>query len=256
MPKSRERDGELTKRRILAVALDLWRRQGPDGVGMREIARAAGVSLGATYHHFASKDAIALALFEEHLARHHELVRAALPSITRIDQRIALALDASLDARAGDRAVLAVLARVVLDPASEASLFHPGTAAIRERSMAIFREVVACDDVPEDARELLAVGLWALHLGVLLRFVLEETPGQPQTRALVRGLGELTGPIVSVLVSPMMGSFRERFVSILRESGVHIGDRDERTSSTGNKRRHGSETIARSRFSGPETDEK
>lgn len=219
---AREREGQATRRRILAVALDLWRREGPDGVGMRDIARAAGVSLGATYHHFASKDAIALALFEEHLDRHRALVADAIASEPSFAKRLAATLEASLDARAGDRVVLAFLAKVVLDSSSEASLFHPNTDALRAASIGVFQDVVDCEEIPPDARPLLAVSLWAMHLGVLLRFVLEETPGQPRTRALVRGIAELAPPLVALLASPMMISVRARLLEVLTQAGLDL----------------------------------
>ena len=189
---------------------------------MRDIALAAGVSLGATYHHFASKDAIALALFEEHLERHRALVADAIATEPSFARRLAATLEASLDARAGDRVVLAFLAKVVLDSTSEASLFHPNTQALRVASIGVFQDVVTCAEIPDDARPLLAVALWAMHLAVLLRFVLEETPGQPRTRALVRGIGELAPPVVALLASPMMIPLRTRLVEVLTQAGLDL----------------------------------
>ena len=48
-----------TRERALAVALDLFSREGYDAVSMRQIAEELGVSKAALYHHFPSKLAIA-----------------------------------------------------------------------------------------------------------------------------------------------------------------------------------------------------
>lgn len=48
---------------ILAAAIRLFARQGVDGASIRDIGRAAGVTEAALYKHFASKEAVAKAIF-------------------------------------------------------------------------------------------------------------------------------------------------------------------------------------------------
>ncbi len=57
-----------TRARILEVASDLFARNGYDGTGVAEICKAAGVSKGAFYHHFATKQKVFVALLEEWLS--------------------------------------------------------------------------------------------------------------------------------------------------------------------------------------------
>lgn len=59
------RDGTQTKERIERAALELFARQGVAETSMREIAREAGMSLGAMYNHYKSKDDLAWSLFAE-----------------------------------------------------------------------------------------------------------------------------------------------------------------------------------------------
>lgn len=51
-------DSQATIERILSVAAKLFLEKGFDNTSMRDIANMAGVSKGAIYHHFQSKDAI------------------------------------------------------------------------------------------------------------------------------------------------------------------------------------------------------
>ena len=52
----RKLQSEATARRILHTALELMRSQGFDQVSVRDICKAAGITTGAFYHHFASKE--------------------------------------------------------------------------------------------------------------------------------------------------------------------------------------------------------
>jgi len=73
-------DGERTlstKDRIDAAALALFVRSGVDAATTREIAAEAGVSEGALYRHYRSKDAMAVALFMGVHRRLSQLVEEA-----------------------------------------------------------------------------------------------------------------------------------------------------------------------------------
>ncbi|GLR65441.1 putative transcriptional regulator, TetR family protein [Acidocella aquatica] len=54
----RRRDGPLTENKILAAAEELFARHGFDAVSTSQLAAAAGVAIGALYHHFPSKEAL------------------------------------------------------------------------------------------------------------------------------------------------------------------------------------------------------
>lgn len=55
---------QLSHERILVQALPLFATQGYGGVTMREIARAAGLTIGTLYHYFPSKRALYLAVLD------------------------------------------------------------------------------------------------------------------------------------------------------------------------------------------------
>jgi AcrR family transcriptional regulator len=53
--------------RVIRAAIDLFVEKGVDGATIRNIAERAGVSEGALYRHFASKDELACSIFLTHL---------------------------------------------------------------------------------------------------------------------------------------------------------------------------------------------
>src|SRR6267154_2884607 len=71
---------EETRRQILDTALTLFRERGFEDTTMRDIAGRAGLSLGAAYYYFNSKEAIVGAYYDyvqhEHLARAREAFSA------------------------------------------------------------------------------------------------------------------------------------------------------------------------------------
>jgi len=60
--------GAATKARIEAAALSLFVEQGVDATGIRDISQAVGLSDGALYRHFRSKDELVWRLFREGFA--------------------------------------------------------------------------------------------------------------------------------------------------------------------------------------------
>lgn len=66
------RNGDATKERIKHSALTLFVRSGVDGTGVREIAKAAGITEGAIYRHFAGKDELVWALFADNYIAYGE----------------------------------------------------------------------------------------------------------------------------------------------------------------------------------------
>jgi AcrR family transcriptional regulator len=71
-----------TATRLLDAAEDLFGRHGFDGVGMRALADAAGVNLGAATYHFGSKEALYLETF---LRRFHGVAAAQARALTEAE---------------------------------------------------------------------------------------------------------------------------------------------------------------------------
>jgi AcrR family transcriptional regulator len=68
--------GDL-RRALLEAARALLEERGPAALNLREIARRVGVSAPSAYHHFASRDAIAVALAEQGFVELFERLDAA-----------------------------------------------------------------------------------------------------------------------------------------------------------------------------------
>src|SRR5512140_1770548 len=118
-PKKRE----LTREKILASALALFRRRGFEKTTMRDVARAAKVALGAAYYYFPSKEALVLAYYHETQDEHSRRARAAMAEETTLRGRLGAVMHTKLDVLAKDRKLLGAIFRSVADPDDPLSLF-------------------------------------------------------------------------------------------------------------------------------------
>src|SRR5512143_3330834 len=60
-----ETKSDATRRHLLDRALALFQKRGVEATTMRDIADAAGLSLGAAYYYFPSKESLVFAFYED-----------------------------------------------------------------------------------------------------------------------------------------------------------------------------------------------
>ncbi|WP_030987900.1 TetR/AcrR family transcriptional regulator [Streptomyces sp. NRRL WC-3744] len=68
MPQQRRRDAAATKQAILHAGVEAFTRHGYDGVGVRDIAQAAGVTAMLVNRYFGSKEGLFAAVVEASMA--------------------------------------------------------------------------------------------------------------------------------------------------------------------------------------------
>jgi AcrR family transcriptional regulator len=211
-----------TRALILTTALDLFRQRGLDGATMRDIAKSAGVALGAAYYYFPSKEAIVQAYYDqvqvEHLAKVSEQLASGKHDFL---ERLKIAFHSKLDILQGDRNLLGALFRYTGEPAHALSVFGPANRVNREQSAAVFKLAIGEERLPEDIRETLPLALWALSMSVLLYFIYDDSPQQERTRKLADGALQLLVRVLALAKSPLLKSVRKSLLALLRDAGLY-----------------------------------
>jgi AcrR family transcriptional regulator len=211
---------EATRRQILETALTLFRERGFEATTIRDIAGAAGLSLGAAYYYFKSKEAIVGAYYdyvhEEHLVRSRE----AFSRGGELRDRLRAALHTKIDIMQEDRRLLRALFRYGGDPDHALSWFGPATREQRQLSVAVFAEAIAGERLPDDVREAAPTLLWTLHMGVLLYFLFDASTGQRRTRKLIDAAVDFVVDVKRLATSPLLRPMRRRVTTILRDAGL------------------------------------
>jgi AcrR family transcriptional regulator len=212
--------GADTRAKILGTALALFRERGFEATTMRDIARAAGMSLGAAYHYFPSKDAIVLAYYHQVEQEHERRVDKALERASSLSERLAIPFHAKLDIVSGDRPLLGALLRFTGQPSHPLSFLGPATQDIRLRSMAVFAATLRDERLTSDVRTLAPVALWALHMGILLFFLYDQSASQQRTRKLVDRSVALFVWILKATKLPGLRALPRKGLDVLTEAGL------------------------------------
>ncbi|MBV8235470.1 MAG: TetR/AcrR family transcriptional regulator [Acidimicrobiia bacterium] len=194
----RERQAEATHQLLISVARELFAERGYAGTSVEEIIQRAGVARGALYHHFAGKDALFRAVYDQ--------VQAETAS------RVVAAALAGPEPWAGVRAGLAAFLDACLEPE--------------------FRRIVVLDSVPVLSGDVWDGGIEHNELpmlrAVLTPLASEYLPGVPVEPLVHVALGGLYGAALyiarsqeataaraeaDVVLDTLIGGLRERVES-------------------------------------------
>jgi AcrR family transcriptional regulator len=206
-----------TRARILDAAMELFRRQGFEETTMRQIAKEAGVATGAAYYYFDSKDAIALAFYEQSQQELEPLIEQALASGKHLKERLGALLEAKLKYFEPNRRLLGALAAHA-DPEHALSPFSARTREIRERDMASFARALGASGirVPADLEPHLPRILWMYQMGIILFWIYDRSPAQGRTRRLIRKSVVIVDGLVKLAAFPPMRPVRRMVVDLMR----------------------------------------
>jgi AcrR family transcriptional regulator len=212
---------QITRSHLFSTALGIFRERGLEAATMRELAAAAGASLGAAYYYFPSKEAIIQAYYDDVQTEHARRLSAALEA-KQLDlkDRLRAAFHSKLDLLQGDRRLLSALFRYTGDPHHPLSALGEGTRVNRKQSVDTFAAAIGDERLPDDIRALLPTALWALHMGTILYFIYDESPEQQRTRRLVDGVITLLVRVLALAKLPLLKPVRGRALALLRDAGL------------------------------------
>jgi len=213
-------DSEETRRHILETALALFRERGFDQTTIRDIASRAGLSLGAGYYYFRSKEAIVGAYYDYIQEEHQARAREAFANADTLRDRLRAALHTKIDVLQDDRRLLRALFRYGGEPDHPLTWFGPASRGQREVCTEIFAETLAGERLPDDIRDVAPTLLWTLHMGVLLYFLYDDSPKQRRTRILIDSAVDFVVDAKRIATNPLLRPVRRRVIGILRTAGL------------------------------------
>lgn len=174
---------ERNRLRILEAAIASFGERGYEGTAIRDVASAAGVSVGLVCRYFPTKEHFAIALYDR-LANALVDRVADLPAGT-VAERFTAATKAKLALLAPHRRTLIALAARAIDPAARASVLGKSTEVVRSKVSGVYWLVVSgATDAPDrEASARLARLLYGVHLGLTFLF-LQDPEGTMAYRTL------------------------------------------------------------------------
>jgi AcrR family transcriptional regulator len=216
-PQGRTATGDATRQRLFRAAIILIGERGYEAATLRDVAKRATVSPGLLYRYFPDKRSVVLALYDE-LSEAFAERAAGMPSGKWRD-RFVHALELSLDVLGPHRVTLRALAPVLLGDVEE-GVFARKTAFSRERVQAVFqRAVVDASDAPAPAlADAIGRLLYLAHLAVILWWLLDRSPAQRATKALIGLLRQVLPSAALALRLRPMKHFAESLDGLFAEA--------------------------------------
>ena len=211
-PKSEE-----TRGRILAAAMELFRRRGFESATMRDIAQEAGVALGSAYYYFESKEALVMAFYEAARDEMRPVIVQALSDERDLQGALRAILDAKLRYFAPNRKFLGALFGHAADPENPLSPFSEETREIRETDIGHFEQALERGGVkiPADLKTHLPRLLWMYQMGLILFWIYDRSARQMRTAQLIDKSLPLVVNLIRIVRLPPLRPIRKMVVDLL-----------------------------------------
>lgn len=190
---------ETTRNRIVEAALRLFQESGYDRTTMRAIAKEAGVSVGNAYYYFNSKEHLVQGFYDRIAELHTQQSADILTTKADFADRLRLVLRGWLEVAGPYHEFGRQFFVNAADPNSPLSPFSPESSPARDAQIALWREVLEGSNakIDPDLRDDLPELIWLYHMGIVLFWVHDKSPGCVRTRLLV----DRTVPLVDRLAS-------------------------------------------------------
>jgi AcrR family transcriptional regulator len=210
--------GEHSRAAIFEAALVLFQERGYEATTMRAIAERAGVSLGSSYHYFASKEHLVLEFYRYT----HQLHLAAIGPMLAREHDLAARLRGTI------RAVVVTcepfhefagaIFSTVANPVSPLNPFGRESKALRDEVIELYAEVVKGSEtrLPDDIAAELPTLLWLYQMGILYFWIFDKSPGRLRTLEVIDQTTDLIVRLLGLANLPILRGSRKKILSLVR----------------------------------------
>lgn len=221
-----ESKAERTRRSIYQAAMTLFREKGFDKTTMRDISKAAGLSLGASYYYFPSKESIVSAYYQYIQEQQHMYVMANVHQGQNLLERLKIIFHHSIDLVENDCEFMGAVFRFTGDPQHPLSLLGEQTRSLQIGAAQTILLAFEDEKLSAELVELLPTALWGLHMGMLLYLLYDTSEGKTRTRNLIdQSLAlvvQLLGLVRQPLLKPAITPVLRQVSSILDQAKVKL----------------------------------
>jgi AcrR family transcriptional regulator len=186
-----------TRNKIIQASQELFSRAGYESASVSEICREAGISKGAFYHHFPSKQSVFLELLTDWLKGIDtglEALRGGTPDTTQTLIRMADILPEVIQTAEGR---LPIFLEFWIHAARDAELWKTAIAPYRryrDYFTKIITEIDSANNMDSSQKNTAALAVLSLAIGLLLQGVVDPhaadwgTVGRESMRMLMEGM--------------------------------------------------------------------
>ena len=217
---TKTRKGEQTRAQILDTALELFRERGFEETTMRAIAEEAGLSVGNAYYYFRAKEHLVQAFYERSHEEHLEACREILETEKDFAARLRGVMLKKVDTAMPYHRLSGVLFRTAADPRNTLNPFSEESRPLRERSTELFAEVLEGSNLKISHKALKAELpnlLWMYHMGIVLFWIHDDSPGSIRTYRLIDRTVVLVVRLISLARLPLLRPLVRTVLGLLED---------------------------------------
>jgi AcrR family transcriptional regulator len=209
----------LTRNRILKSAIELFISSGFEKATMREIAKKAGISPGAIYYYFESKEHVVQAFYDSTQKEHYEACEELLTQERSLKIRLKGIIRKKIELAQPTRDISKVLFRVASDPSNPLSPFSPQSKPVRDEAILFIKEMIegSEDKIHSDLMEILPEYIWLYQMGIILYWIHDRSENAEKTFTLIHKTSDLIVRLIKLYGSPFMAPVRRKLLSLLLE---------------------------------------
>jgi AcrR family transcriptional regulator len=216
LPKTKR--GETSRAAIFGAALELFQERGYEATTMRAIAERAGVSLGSSYHYFATKEHLVLEFYRHTHQLHLVAVAPLLARERDLAARLRGVMRAVVVTCEPFHAVAGSIFSTVANPSSPLNPFGPTAKPLRDEVIQLYAQVVSGSNarIPSDVGEQLPLLLWLYQMGILYFWIFDRSPGRLRTLEVIDETTDLIVRLLSLANLAILRGSRQRILGLVK----------------------------------------
>jgi AcrR family transcriptional regulator len=216
LPKTKR--GETSRAAIFGAALELFQERGYEATTMRAIAERAGVSLGSSYHYFATKEHLVLEFYRHTHQLHLVAVAPLLARERDLAARLRGVMRAVVVTCEPFHAVAGSIFSTVANPSSPLNPFGPTAKPLRDEVIQLYAQVVSGSNarIPSDVGEQLPLLLWLYQMGILYFWIFDRSPGRLRTLEVIDETADLIVRLLSLASLAILRGSRQRILGLVK----------------------------------------
>jgi len=226
---------EKTKEHIINTALKLFSEQGFEKTTMRAIAKEAGLSLGASYYHFRSKEELVLAFYQQTADTSAAASSNLIAETKDFKKRFQAILRYKFDQLSQYRHLVKILARHGADFSHPLSPFSKETKAIRDSAIMLIEQAIEGSNFKAHKilRPHLPSLLWLYQMGLILYWANDCSKNQEKTAELTNLSLGMLDKLLKLSSLSVLGPVNKTFAKVI---AVVLSGLAMNTSAEGQKR--------------------
>ena len=213
-----QKKADITRNLILDTALKLFLKRGFEQTTMRAIAEEAGLSLGASYYHFRSKEDLVMAFYGRIASDARHRNDKLMGKSRDFKKRFTAVLEYKHTQLSPYRCLVSVLARQAGQLNHPLSPFSRDTRHLRNDAIGLIEDAVEGSTlkVSKLLRPHVAKMLWLYQMGIILFWANDTSRNQTKTKELISLSLNLIVRLLQFSSLPFMKPVNSSAVKIMR----------------------------------------